>query len=92
MLKAAATAAGAAATATATRPTPSTTRTSTRSKSAHHEQAAAIYNVEMPANVALQEWKTVDVEDLGGSYARMVNEEPKAGPFACFVDALNFLD
>ena len=61
---------------------------------ARHEQAAAMYTDEMPANVILQEWETVDVEDFGGSdanYARMVDEEPKAGPFTCFVDALNFL-
>ena len=44
------------------------------------------------ADIVLQEWETIGVEDYGGSgaeHARMVGEEPKAGPFACFNDAFN---
>ena len=51
-----------------------------------------MYTAEARAS-ALKEWETVEVEDLGGSgaeYARMVEEEPKAGPFACCADTLNF--
>ena len=44
-------------------------------------------------DIVLQEWETIGVEDygsLGAEYARMVDEEPKAGPFACFNAAFNF--